>query len=178
MKALIWNSEGFRDTNKHLFVTENIREQKLDIVALLETGRSNFSSSFLRHLSGGRDFRWFCLPPHGRSGGILVGFNEESFHVKNVDNGEFCIKFHLRSKLDGFEWCFVAVYGAAQELNKHPFLAELVRFCDNETLPIMVGGDFNIIRNPEEKNLIFTNWRHRRRLHVNPRKRCVSKREI
>jgi hypothetical protein len=27
-----------------------------------------------------------------------------------------------------------------------------VRICESETLPMMVGGDFNIIRRQEEKN--------------------------
>jgi exonuclease III len=31
-------------------------------------------------------------------------------------------------------------------------LAELVRICENEPLPMLVGGDFNIIRCPGEKN--------------------------
>jgi hypothetical protein len=152
MRGLIWNSEGIRDTGKHLFISETIREQKLDFITLLETGRSNFSSSFLRYLAGGQDFVWFCLPPHGRSGGILAGFNSNSLMVKKVDPGDFSVKFHLRSKLDGFEWAFVAVYGAAQDAHKPPFLAELVRICENETLPMLVGGDFNIIRSPQEKN--------------------------
>jgi hypothetical protein len=43
---------------------------------------------------------------------------------------------------------FVAVYGAAQDAQKPDFLAELVRTCENETLPILVGGYFNIIRRP------------------------------
>jgi hypothetical protein len=38
----------------------------------------------------------------------------------------------------------VSVYGAAQD-------AELVRMCENDPLPIMVGGNFNIIRHQEEK---------------------------
>jgi hypothetical protein len=46
----------------------------------------------------------------------------------------------------------MAVYGAAQEAQKPPFLAELVRMCGNETKPILIGGDFNIIRSPQEKN--------------------------
>ena len=29
---------------------------------------------------------------------------------------------------------------------------ELVQTCDKEKLPILVGGDFNIIRSPSEKN--------------------------
>jgi hypothetical protein len=152
MKALIWNSEGLRDTGKHLFIKETIREQNLDLVAFLETGRSNFATPFLSDLAGGRNFIWFCLPPHGRSGGILVGINSEVLSVRNVDAGEFCVKLHLRSKLDGFEWSFMAVYGAAQDVQKPPFLAELVRMCEKQTLPMLVGGDFNIIRSPQEKN--------------------------
>ena len=89
MRAFIWNSEGFRDTAKHIRVQESVREHKLDIVALLETGRSNFHSHFLRSLVLGRDFSWFCLPPRGRSGGILVGVNSETLCVKNVDSETF-----------------------------------------------------------------------------------------
>ena len=44
------------------------------------------------------------------------------------------------------------VYGAAQEAKKMDFLAEMVRICENEPLPMLVGGDFNIIRRQEEKN--------------------------
>jgi hypothetical protein len=95
-------------------------------------------------------FVWFCLPPQGRSGGILVGVNTEALIVRNVDAGEFCVKIHLRSKLDGFEWSFIAVYGA--DAQKSPFLAELVRMCEKQTLPILIGADFNIIRSPHEKN--------------------------
>jgi hypothetical protein len=40
MKILIWNSDGFRDPAKHLIsVSENIRGEKLDFVAILEAGR-------------------------------------------------------------------------------------------------------------------------------------------
>jgi hypothetical protein len=46
----------------------------------------------------------------------------------------------------------MAVYGAAQDIQKPPFLAELVRMCENQTLPMLIGGDFNIIRSPREKN--------------------------
>jgi hypothetical protein len=53
---------------------------------------------------------------------------------------------------DGFEWALVAVYGAAQDANKPDFLAELVRICESELLPMMVGSDFNVIRRQEEKN--------------------------
>jgi hypothetical protein len=52
MKGGFWNSDGFRDTAKHCFVHETIRDLKLDFFAIIETGRDNFSMHFLRHLSG------------------------------------------------------------------------------------------------------------------------------
>jgi hypothetical protein len=56
MKAFIWNSGGIRDTCKHSVIHESIREEHLDIVAILETGRTKFSASFLKNLSAGKDF--------------------------------------------------------------------------------------------------------------------------
>ena len=151
MRGLFWNSEGFRDLGKQYFVKETIKDKKLDFVALSETGRSNFSTPFLSNLAVGFDFSWFCLPPRGRSGGMLIGINIDTLQVKNVDVGDFCVKLFLRSKNDGFDWVLVSVYDAAQEEHKPQFLSELVRLYENETLPMMVGGDFNIIRKPEEK---------------------------
>jgi hypothetical protein len=46
----------------------------------------------------------------------------------------------------------VAVYGVAQPEFKESFLTELVQSCSHKKLPLCVGGDFNIIRNSNEKN--------------------------
>lgn len=70
----------------------------------------------------------------------------------NVVHGDYAVKFRVRSKLDGFRWALVAVYGAARPEFKSDFPADLVRSCRDERLPILVGGDFNIIRRREEKN--------------------------
>ena len=152
LKGLTWNSEGFKDPAKHLFVKEAVRDNCLDFIALLETGRANFTVPFLANLAAGQDFSWFCLPPHGRSGGILVGINVQTLTVKKVDNGDFCVRLHIKSKFDGFEWILVSVYGAAQEKHKAQFLSELVRMCEAETLPMLLVGDFNILRRREDKS--------------------------
>jgi hypothetical protein len=77
--------------------------------------------------------------------GILVGINSEMLQIKMVNTGDFCVKLHLKSKNDGFEWVFIPVYGAAQDTFKHLFLSELVRMCESELLPMLLGGDFNIL---------------------------------
>ena len=47
MKGMIWNSDGLGDLAKHSLIHETVRDQKLDFVAILETGRSNFADPFL-----------------------------------------------------------------------------------------------------------------------------------
>ena len=115
MRGCFWNSDGFGNRGKHLFVQETIKQYKLDFIAILKIGRSSFSAPFLTSLAEGGDFEWHCLPPQGRSGSILVGINMATLKVKNVFNGDWCITFHLVSKLDGFEWAMIPVYGAAQD---------------------------------------------------------------
>jgi hypothetical protein len=70
----------------------------------------------------------------------------------SVTTGNRFFKFDLVTKSDSFEWSLVAVYGAAQDVQKGEFLAKLVRICENDSLPILVGEDFNIIHRQEEKN--------------------------
>jgi hypothetical protein len=103
-------------------------------------------------LASGADIQWYCVPPLGRSGGILVGINAESLSVQDVIVGDRCAKFYVTNKIDNFKWVIVVVYGAAQDEHKADFLAELVRLCENEPLPLLVGGDFNILWRKEDKN--------------------------
>ena len=152
MKGIFWNSRCLADWAKWRFLVETTIEQNLDFIALLETWRDNFTSQFLGTLSGGIYFDWHVLPPRGRSGGILLGVRCETLEVLNVVRGDFAVMFRVRSKVDGFRWALIDVYGAAQSELKPYFLADLVRICSDGTLPILVGGDFNIIRRRDEKN--------------------------
>jgi hypothetical protein len=77
--------------------------------------------------------------PHGRLGGILLGVNLDVLDIGSIEE-------------DNFHWVLVAVYGAAQPSFKEKLLTELVQACNKEKLPLLLGGDFNIIRNPSEKN--------------------------
>lgn len=152
MKGIFWNSRGLLDLAKYRYVAENIKEHNLDFVALLETRKNDVSKTNLDRLAGGADFVWHCLPPRGRSGGILLGINAAVMDLSLIVEGEFYVKFHLRNKEDRFEWILMAVYGPAQDEFKSSFLAELVRACQQNPHPTLIGGDFNILRSSTEKN--------------------------
>ena len=54
----------------------------------------------------------------------------------------------------------VTVYGPAQEDKKDQFLTELAQICSNKKYPMLLGGDFNILRFSSEKNKSFHNNKH------------------
>jgi exonuclease III len=151
MNGIFWNSRGLRDLAKPLFLHDTSLEQNLDFICLLETVRNEFNNDELNHFCGNKNYLWTWNKPRGRLGCILVGVNMEVFHIANMIYGDFHVKLKLKNK-DGFQWILVAVYGAAQQEYKEAFLTELAHTCRVEVLTILVGGDFNIIRNPREKN--------------------------
>ena len=152
MKGIFWNCDGFKYPKKHKFISDLTKEHQLDFIALSETVKKDFASGTLKNLCAGKDFLWHCKAPSGRSGGLLLGINLLNFDVGLIDEGDFYVKFHLCNRADKFKWALVLVYGPAQNENKDKFLAELVNMCSRETLPILIGGDFNILRSPNEKS--------------------------
>jgi hypothetical protein len=81
-----------------------------------------------------------------------LGINPSIFDIGFISQGDYHIKFRMRNKVDGFQWNLIAVYGVAQAEHKKCFLTEIVQCCQNETIPLLMGGDFNLIRSPNEKN--------------------------
>jgi hypothetical protein len=89
MNRFYWNSRGLSDLAKYRYISEAIKEQNLDVVAAMETGKKDMSRANLIRLSGGADYVWHCLPPRGRSGGILLGINSEVLDLTTIVEGEF-----------------------------------------------------------------------------------------
>ena len=61
------------------------------------------------------------------------------------------LQMNFWDKFLKIKWNLLVVYGAAQEENKISVLVELSRYCASNSDPMIVGGDFNIIRYSKEK---------------------------
>jgi hypothetical protein len=72
--------------------------------------------------------------------------------VDSLKQGDFMLQVNLWDKQNRTKWNLLVVYGAAQEANKGKFLTELSLFCSSNLEPILIGGDFNIIRYANERN--------------------------
>jgi hypothetical protein len=75
----------------------------------METRKQDMSRTNVARLTNDADFVWHCLPPKGRSGGILLGINATILDLSVIAEGEFYVKFHLTNKTDKFKWILMAV---------------------------------------------------------------------
>ena len=72
MNGMFRNSRGLGDLAKHSHIAACCRDYDLDFVAISETGRRNFSQSFLDRLSGGINYQWYSHPPVDRGAFYLA----------------------------------------------------------------------------------------------------------
>jgi hypothetical protein len=85
------------------------------------------------------------MAPRGRSGGMILGIHLLNFYMGEIEEGDFFIRFKVRHRQQDYKINLVSVYGPVQSEHKAHFLSEVVRVCSKESLPIIIGGDFNII---------------------------------
>jgi hypothetical protein len=146
------NCRGVGKKGMSTFLSDLIRERRLDCVGLQETIKKEYSEVFFRKIDLVNQFSWRWIPSIGRVGGILGGFKIARFDIHDIVIGRFYIKVALQDLKIQKKWNLVFVYGAAQEEDKEAFLVELGEICTDQRLPMLIGGDFNILRFPSEKN--------------------------
>lgn len=86
---------------------------------------------------------------------MLSGIKNDRFDVESFENGEFMIIVNVFDKNLKKQWSLVNVYGPAHNDHRDSFLAELANFCFKAKYPILMGGDFNILRFSSDKNKKF-----------------------
>jgi hypothetical protein len=146
------NCRGVGKKGMSTFLQEFIREQSLDFIGLHETIKKDYSQALFRRIDPLNQFCWKWSASIGRSGGILGGFRFSRFTVCSAVTSRFFIKVTLMDLKIQQKWCLVIVYGAAQDDEKDDFLTDLGDICSDQSLPLLIGGDFNLLRGANEKN--------------------------
>jgi hypothetical protein len=122
---------------------------------LQETIKRKYASSFFRRIDPGNQFSWKWIPSVGRTGGILGGFRNSRIDILDTVMGRFYISVTLQDLKIQKKWKLVLVYGVAQDADKEEFLVELGDICCNQNLPMLIGGDFNILRFSSDNNKVM-----------------------
>ncbi|CAD6340438.1 unnamed protein product [Miscanthus lutarioriparius] len=81
-----------------------------------------------------------------------MGVNLSKLELEDYKVQEFCISMSVRDRISNFRWLIVMVYGPSQHDKSRDVLYELSQIYEKATLPIILGGDFNLIREISDKN--------------------------
>lgn len=151
MKILNWNIRGMNSSRKKQALHDIINHQHIDLIAIQETKTEDFSTRLLNSISNRFDI-WHFLPSHGKSGGILVGGDSNTINIISSHTHTFCVDIMLENKKDSSLWQFTVVYAPVKRHLKAAFWAELDSIRSGHHEPWVLCGDFNAIRNNQEKS--------------------------
>jgi len=81
-----------------------------------------------------------------------VGANSDLFNMAVGDVMNFTVSVLLTCKKTGFCWKFIVVYGPAYDEQKPSFLEELEVVMNSWQGPLLIGGNFNMVRFSSDKS--------------------------
>ena len=151
IKILCWNVCGLNDSEKRKLIKGVVRNQKPDLVCLLETKVKEMSQQMVNSVGIGRFLNWVSVDARGTTGGLLLLWDNRVLENLEVERGGYSISIRFRNCVDGFTWIFSGVYGPVISSEKEDFWEELSAIRGLWEDPWCLGGDFNAVRFPEER---------------------------
>ena len=97
------------------------------------------------------NFQYVICPSVGASGGILLVWNGDYWYKLDEFVGKYSVSVLLKDVRRDVLWVVTSVYGPINTSEKAAFLAELTSIVSLWNKPWVIGGDFNVIRFPNEK---------------------------
>lgn len=145
---LFWNIRGMGNPARVKQMKEIVAEHKCDIIGVQETIKQGFSVQELSAMVASQNFVWNWISAQGHSGGILLGVKEDLLQVEDWMKGSAVV----RNRVSNLRWKVVVVYGPVDHTLSRGFLQELREVVMNEYLPTVLGGDFNLVLEVNDKS--------------------------
>jgi hypothetical protein len=89
---------------------------------------------------------------------MLMGIRDDVFEVGATDQGSFFLSAILYHRESQFKFEMIGVYGPADHTRLIQFLVDLENKVQRSSFPVVVLGDFNLIRGAQDKNNSNINW--------------------
>ena len=102
----------------------------------------------------GRLAEWKVVEAEGTVGGILVFWDKRKLELVEAEIGHFSITCMFKNVEDGFQWAFTGIYGPVERCKREMFWEELGSLKGLWEGPWCIGGDFNMVLSPNERNMV------------------------
>ncbi|GLT52165.1 hypothetical protein SLA2020_255190 [Shorea laevis] len=153
MRIISMNIRGLGGSNKKRGLRELVRKEKADLVFIQETKLEVFDDKLAKSIWGDEHCAWVAKDARGRSGGIACVWNLDSFNmVRRIEGSGFIGMFGFWGK-DEVPCFLINVYSSCDKQEKRTLWGELLDLIKaNGGGNWCVGGDFNAVRDQEERS--------------------------
>lgn len=154
-----WNVRGLGQEQRCSDVLSELISQRPTLVALQETKLNQVERAKLRSFLPARLSSHSDLPSVGAAGGILTAWDDSVCSLRSSTHGAYTLTSSFSLKRDGTCFTLTNVYAPTAYDEKVPFLRELDDIASVVSEPWILIGDFNLTRNPLDKNSDNFNFR-------------------
>ncbi|OVA00887.1 hypothetical protein BVC80_9081g46 [Macleaya cordata] len=127
-------------------------KERLTGIAIQETKMLKVSEWFVKSLWGSDSFDWINIPSNGRSGGLLLIW-DDSLLIKERDFiGKHSLSVEVSTVGDDFKWVWSSAYAPNSPAEKKVFWEELELIKVWSQAPLCLAADFNAMRSDKERN--------------------------
>ncbi|CAN6228896.1 unnamed protein product [Urochloa humidicola] len=147
-----WNVRGLGQNARCDDVLSELISARPTIAAIQETKLSALSRPKQKTFLPIRLSSVATVNSTGASGGILTAWDQATISCDAVVERQYTLTTTYRLNADGTAFSFTNVYAPTLRSDKPLFLAELASLADGIDGPWMILGDFNLTRDPEDKN--------------------------
>ena len=152
MNCLNCNIRGITTPGRKPMIIDTIHRTQATVVCFQETKKETLTDSFLKSIVGNRNFSWNMLPSIGSAGGILMGVDLDLFDILSWEIRKFSIACQVNFRPKNLSLTFISVYGSPYEEGKEEFISELHSILMGTSGPMLIAGDFNLVRYQTDKS--------------------------
>jgi exonuclease III len=152
VKIESWNTQGLGCLKKRPIVRDAISNASPSIMCIQETKLASVDSFCAASFLPSRLSAFATVDAIGSSGGILTGWDPALFSLISSHSTQFTLTKTLQSSLSDLTFAVTNVYAPADHSLSPSFLSEFEALGPLFPIPWLVVGDFNLLRDPSDKN--------------------------
>lgn len=147
-----WNVRSLGQSQRCDDVLSELIAQRPTFASLQETKLSDIDKAKLKAFLPARLSQHAVLPSVGASGGILTAWDVSVCSLRAFSMGAYSLTTSFSLLRDNTNFTLTNVYAPTEHAEKQLFLQELVTIANSIDEPWVIVGDFNMTREPGDKN--------------------------